>query len=274
MAEVNPFRAVRYDEDRTGAIDRLVAPPYDVISPEERLGFLDRSPYNVARLIVPDSPERRGSHVARVAPRRRPRRASRSRRSGGSARSTRAPTARGTSARASSGSCTSSRTSAASSAPRAHARGGEALAARAPPRGARPPLADPAALRRPGAAAAPGARAAGRGRPRLRGLRRGTTTRLWRVTDAEALAETQAALADRQLVIADGHHRYETALRFAEEDPAPEAREVMAVFANTDGEGLIIFPTHRVVARAARAERPLPGDAALRRPAGGAGEAR
>ena len=56
MAEVNPFRAVRYDEARTGAIDRLVAPPYDVISTDERLGFLDRSPYNVARLIVPDSP--------------------------------------------------------------------------------------------------------------------------------------------------------------------------------------------------------------------------
>ncbi len=57
MAEVNPFAAVRYDEAKSGSIDRLVAPPYDVISDEERAGFLARSPYNVARLIVPDSPE-------------------------------------------------------------------------------------------------------------------------------------------------------------------------------------------------------------------------
>ena len=57
MAEVTPFRAVHYDERTAGPISDLVAPPYDVISPEEREGYLARSPYNVARLIVPDTAE-------------------------------------------------------------------------------------------------------------------------------------------------------------------------------------------------------------------------
>ena len=36
MAAVQPFRAVRYDETKAGPVDLLVAPPYDIISPDER----------------------------------------------------------------------------------------------------------------------------------------------------------------------------------------------------------------------------------------------
>jgi uncharacterized protein (DUF1015 family) len=60
MADVRPFRALRYDEAEAGPLERLVAPPYDVITPEERLDFLARSPYNVVHLTLPDDPEQAG----------------------------------------------------------------------------------------------------------------------------------------------------------------------------------------------------------------------
>ncbi len=53
MAEVKPFRAVRYGE-RAGPLEALVAPPYDVISPAERAELLARSPYNVVHLTLPE----------------------------------------------------------------------------------------------------------------------------------------------------------------------------------------------------------------------------
>ena len=43
MADVKPFRALRYDERRAGPLDELVAPPYDVISAEERERYLARA---------------------------------------------------------------------------------------------------------------------------------------------------------------------------------------------------------------------------------------
>ena len=49
---MKPFRALRYDEGQAGRLEDLVAPPYDVISPEERLAFLERSPHNVVHLTL------------------------------------------------------------------------------------------------------------------------------------------------------------------------------------------------------------------------------
>jgi uncharacterized protein (DUF1015 family) len=66
--------------------------------------------------------------------------------------------------------------------------------------------------------------------------------RLWR-TDGAALP---GFFADRQLLIADGHHRYETAVAYAEETGDPEAARMMVVLVSTDDSGLEIFPTHRV----------------------------
>src|SRR5919204_2520100 len=59
MAEITPFRAVRYG-DGAGPLDRLVAPPYDVLSPEERDRYARRSPYNVVHLTVPDDEDEAG----------------------------------------------------------------------------------------------------------------------------------------------------------------------------------------------------------------------
>ena len=61
MAEIKPFPALRYDTGRAGALDDLVAPPYDVISPDERTEYLARSPYNVVHLTLPNSEEEAGA---------------------------------------------------------------------------------------------------------------------------------------------------------------------------------------------------------------------
>src|SRR4051794_423614 len=64
MAEVKPFRAERYDVAKAGPLDQLVAPPYDVISPEERAHYLARSPYNVVHLTLPDDEQRAARELA------------------------------------------------------------------------------------------------------------------------------------------------------------------------------------------------------------------
>ena len=87
--------------------------------------------------------------------------------------------------------------------------------------------------------------------------------RLWRATEPSVINMVTAAMADKKLVIADGHHRYETALAYAREcrpaDAPPRAPRgiyqapaypeaaVMMTFVNMDSTGLTILPTHRVV---------------------------
>ena len=66
-------------------------------------------------------------------------------------------------------------------------------------------------------------------------------TGLWRV--AAPVAEF---FADRQLLIADGHHRYETALAYHAEEGTPESGHMLVVLVSTSDPGLEIFPTHRV----------------------------
>ena len=66
--------------------------------------------------------------------------------------------------------------------------------------------------------------------------------RLWRLEDG-GLAD---ALGDRQLLIADGHHRYETALAFHAEDGTEASAWMLVVLVSTEDPGLTIFPTHRV----------------------------
>jgi uncharacterized protein (DUF1015 family) len=55
LAVVKPFSAVRYDEEAAGPLGSLIAPPYDVISPAERDEYRARSPHNVVHLTLPDS---------------------------------------------------------------------------------------------------------------------------------------------------------------------------------------------------------------------------
>src|ERR1700730_4615509 len=84
----------------------------------------------------------------------------------------------------------------------------------------------------------------------------GVVHRLWVIAEPERVAAIEKAMAAQKLVIADGHHRYETALNYRNErrahtpDTSPNAsyERAMMTFVNTHSEGLTILPTHRVAA--------------------------
>jgi uncharacterized protein (DUF1015 family) len=81
----------------------------------------------------------------------------------------------------------------------------------------------------------------------------GTVHRLWRVADPEAIAAVQAATRNAELLIADGHHRYETMQAYAEEveangtPPNDEHRYILMCLVALEDPGLTVFPTHRLV---------------------------
>ncbi len=79
--------------------------------------------------------------------------------------------------------------------------------------------------------------------------------RLWEITDADAIRSLQQELEGKAVFIADGHHRYETALEYQKEMKMKEGPSeiprpydyVLMFLANTTDEGLTILPTHRLV---------------------------
>jgi len=72
--------------------------------------------------------------------------------------------------------------------------------------------------------------------------------RLWKISDASTIARIQALMSDKKLLIADGHHRYETALAFRNENPGvADAEKVMMTFVNMHSPGVEILATHRVL---------------------------
>src|SRR2546426_4572358 len=83
----------------------------------------------------------------------------------------------------------------------------------------------------------------------------GVAHRLWAISDEAHMARIRQLLADKKLVIADGHHRYETALAYRDEcraqlrtaDRNAPHEKVMMTLVNMHSEGLTILPTHRVV---------------------------
>jgi uncharacterized protein (DUF1015 family) len=75
-----------------------------------------------------------------------------------------------------------------------------------------------------------------------------TTHRIWRVADEEVIGRVQEALADKELLIADGHHRYETSRTYADEVGGEgEHRYVLMFLVSLSDPGLTILPTHRMV---------------------------
>jgi uncharacterized protein (DUF1015 family) len=76
----------------------------------------------------------------------------------------------------------------------------------------------------------------------------GTIHKLWRVSEPGAIAAVQEATRDVELLIADGHHRYETANTYAEELGGDgEHRYVLMCLVALEDPGLTVFPTHRLV---------------------------
>jgi len=83
----------------------------------------------------------------------------------------------------------------------------------------------------------------------------GVLHRLWSISEPAAVTAIRAGLRGRPLVIADGHHRYETALDYRNErraragrtDPDAPYERVMMTLVNTHDGGILILPTHRVL---------------------------
>ena len=228
MADVAPFRAIRYAHPTP----EVTAPPYDVLTPELRDDFRARDPHNVVHLTLSDSEEEAGrlfgtwleegilvrddeSAVWAVAqeyvgpdgvPHRRE----------GLVASLRVePYATGTVL------------------PHERTHAGPKASRLRLLRAARAQL-EPIFLLYDGEppVAAP---------ERTPDLVTGGT-RLWRLP-GDGIAE---AFAGRQLLIADGHHRYETAVAYAAEEGTPESTRMMVVLVSTSDPGLEIFPTHRL----------------------------
>ena len=85
----------------------------------------------------------------------------------------------------------------------------------------------------------------------------GVAHRLWPVADTAFGKRIQNSMASKKIVIADGHHRYETALAYRNEcraragrtDPQAASEFAMATFINTHSKGLTILATHRLISR-------------------------
>jgi uncharacterized protein (DUF1015 family) len=225
MARIRPFRALRYD---VPDLEAVVAPPYDVISEEERAGYLARSPYNVVHLTLPDSEEQAARDLAAWQEERVLVRDPEpsywwlaqdyvgpdgvSRRREGFVASLHAEPYE-------------SRVILPHERTHAGPKEGRLRLLRA----TRTQL-EPLFFLWDGTI-----EVGGLGEPDLEV----GGDRLWRL-DAEFGDALTQELADAQLLIADGHHRYETALAFG------ESPWLLAVIVPTDQEGLTIFPTHRL----------------------------
>ncbi|HEY6029239.1 MAG TPA: DUF1015 domain-containing protein, partial [Gaiellaceae bacterium] len=232
MPEIRPFRALRYSAE-AGPLQDLVAPPYDVISPQERERYLARSPYNVVHLTLPDSEEQAASDLEAW------------RRDGVLVEEEPAVwwvaqdyTGPDGIERTREGFAASLRvepyeTGAVLPHERTHAgpKEGRLRLLRATRTelepifllyDAEPPVARPERA------------------PDLEAEEGGVRTRLWKLPGAEPAI-------DVPLLIADGHHRYETALAFSQEDPS--ATHMLVVLVSSRAPGLVIFPTHRLVRR-------------------------
>ena len=231
MAVVKPFRALRYDEAKAGLLETLVAPPYDVISPAQREELAARSPYNVVRLTLPDSEDEAARELEEwraqgilveeppavwaleqeyVGPDGVART-----RFGLVASLKVEPYETGTVL------------------PHERTHRGPKEGRLRLLRATRVQL-EPIFLLYDGAAPverpdrAPDLEVAG--------------TKLWRIDDPSVVR----AFDDKQLLIADGHHRYETAVTFHEEEGTPASAQMLVVLVSTDDPGLEIFPTHRL----------------------------
>jgi uncharacterized protein (DUF1015 family) len=235
MARIAPFRALRYDVPDLAPV---VAPPYDVISEQQRADYLARSPYNVVHLTLPDSEEAAANDL-------------------------RAWQDAGVLAREPEPSYWWLAQDYVGPDGVARTRKGIVAALRLEPYDARVILPHERTHAGPKEGRLRLLRATrtqleplfllwegtieldGLGEPELVVEEGGVAARLWRLDPAfgEALGEE---LREAQLLIADGHHRYETALAFHDEDGGEASAWVLAVIVPTDQEGLTIFPTHRV----------------------------
>jgi len=275
MTDVSPFRGLRYDPARCD-LSRVIVPPYDVITPEERVAFYERDPHCAIRLeLTKDVAAERETDYADVA-----RTLADWQRDGALVRDA-APALYGL----------RQRYLAPDGAERV--REGFFAALHLEPYERRVVLPHERTLAGPKADRLKILRATranlssvfllyeDREQALARTLAAGFATppvavakddlgiehALWRFDDPALHAAVHAFLAERPVVIADGHHRYETALAYAAERAAaqpgagPDApwRSTLAYFANAYAPGSLLLPIHRVVKKG-----PAPTEAAWR----------
>jgi uncharacterized protein (DUF1015 family) len=76
----------------------------------------------------------------------------------------------------------------------------------------------------------------------------GITHRLWTIDDENDIRQIQDVMDKKYIIIADGHHRYKTALKYSKENPNQKSAQFrMLAFVNTMNKGLVILPTHRLI---------------------------
>jgi uncharacterized protein (DUF1015 family) len=236
VADIRPFRALRYAVPDLSAV---VAPPYDVISDEQRADYLARSPYNIVHLTLPDSEEQAARDLEDW-------------RRAGVLVEDEEPAYWWLTQRYTGPDGVE------------RSRSGVVAALRAEPYERRVVLPherthagpkegrlrlltatrthlEPIFLLWDGTIDVDGL-----GDPDLETNESGVEAKLWRLDAAFGDALTDE-LREAQLLIADGHHRYETALAFHDRDGSEESAWLMVVIVPTDQEGLTIFPTHRIV---------------------------
>ncbi len=251
MAEIQPLRALHYDPSTTGGLQDVVAPPYDVIDTEQRAELAQRSPYNVVRIDLPEGGADRYDNAAALL--------GQWRNSGviieddGPALWTLEQDYTGPDGRRRTRKGFFARVRVEEYGPgriRPHERTHPG------------PKEDRLRLTRATAAnLSPIFSLYSDPRNEVRGALEshaepwaqttdddGTVNRLARVSDARVIETVAAALRDTELLIADGHHRYETARVYADEigGDGPHRYVLMCLVALQD-PGLTVFPTHRLV---------------------------
>jgi uncharacterized protein (DUF1015 family) len=251
MAVVQALTGLRYDLSRVGEAGLVLAPPYDVISAAEQNELYARSPYNVIRLILPREADRAAS----------------------AGRTLREWVANGVLVRDEVPAIYVYAQRFTLHDGTTHRRDGILCRLRLEEFSRGVVLPHERTLPGPKADRLAIFRATGANLSPIFGLyaRRGERVRdlvgqlgapdidvdgwhqLWAVREPTAIARFQAALADETIVIADGHHRYETALAYREEQRGNAAAQyVLAYLANMEEEGVVILPTHRLVRGALR----------------------
>jgi uncharacterized protein (DUF1015 family) len=252
MAEIRPLQALRYDPAKTGGLEDVLAPPYDVIDARQRASLVARSPYNVVRIDLPEGDRPYDTAAAQLAQWQADGVIVRDEQpalwvlaQGYIGPDGRTRTRRGFLARVRIEDYGPGRI-------RPHERTHPG------------PKEDRLRLTRAtGANLSPifslysdrdnlswqALEPQIDGEPWARTTDDdGTVNRLWRVADQDAIAAIERALAGTELLIADGHHRYETARVYANEvgGEGPHRYVLMCLVALED-PGLTVFPTHRLV---------------------------
>jgi len=257
MAEVVPFRGLLYDSAQAGPLDALIAPPYDVVSESERAALSAKSPWNIVRLDLPQGGAEEkyvnaGRELRRWVDRgvlRRDATPAFYRYHQAFSIAGREHTRKGFICRV-----RLRRFDEGVVLPHERTLSGPRLDRLALARATRTHLSQVFALYSDRSGAVDAAFAGLESRvPAFEGALDGVSHRLWRLTDRAAQARIAAALADRKVYIADGHHRYETMLALRDElrpqatSPRLSIEYGSMFLCGMEDPGLVILPTHRVV---------------------------